>query len=783
MASVPGLERRLVCAIILVTLCFVLKNFWDDPGPAGQCAPPFLGACAGLFLGVLHFPGSGVTRGSPRACKVAACALIIASTVFAGSYPWHQMPAVGGELGEKSDVWRKRWVMLAAVAILALLCVACILKQHPPSAYAHDAKWCVFSLWLCMMVYPAYYVCKGHGYTKPGDCLVAFTLSMESVVLGWIVCIFQARMVGMRSRHTSGKIDSQIWILVMCGAFFCLSLAIAVNRAVGTNSQEGLIMRICVQSVFLSLWAWYTFDVCRSLWRGLRLLQIETGRVGGLPRRQAHWASRIVCIELLLCMLLGTSTFATWFCITMLKYVQLKDFDAYKDFKATPWGLSLSVMRRLDVVINALSLALLSGILWQDEPPSEEDAETRRRSSSRGLTSMSGHLAVDDKEVYMAVVQQLARRGFRLSSLLDFWERLLEGDDYMPNFDPRRSLTNDVVRQAIIPRSKVGDDGFALASLWSDGQGMLPQTMVTHNWTNTFANLVAGILADAIGCSTYEEIVAQIVTKPGFARVKEDLGEKMDLTYWVCAFSVNQHASICGGFGREPPPYTFEWKAWHAKTCDSVTGEPFTPCTCKMEKIFCHEDNEDPRCELNKFDDMMHHIYVEERVAGFGQLIVVDNHFEVLYRAWCVAEIVEANVLQIPSRIEVPSQEAVDRNYDRLALLDVRDCSASSPRDKAMILSKIADVAAFNERLLDLVFSSETGLFSKWVDGQERSRQVGRILRRCSLGLHDEVQPPVRSYGCCPVGPVVVGALRRHHDSDSDDATSEEESATDTASV
>ena len=110
---------------------------------------------------------------------------------------------------------------------------------------------------------------------------------------------------------------------------------------------------------------------------------------------------------------------------------------------------------------------------------------------------------------------------------------------------------------------------------------------------------------------------------------------------WSCsatkAFSVNQHASICGGFGREPPPYTFEWKAWHAKTCDSVTGEPFTPCTCKMEKIFCHEDNEDPRCELNKFDaartrlgspvscervvasasteDMMHHIYVGEKAS------------------------------------------------------------------------------------------------------------------------------------------------------------------------
>ena len=28
--------------------------------------------------------------------------------------------------------------------------------------------------------------------------------------------------------------------------------------------------------------------------------------------------------------------------------------------------------------------------------------------------------------------------------------------------------------------------------------------------------------------------MAQIVTKPGFARIKEDLGEKLDLTYWVC---------------------------------------------------------------------------------------------------------------------------------------------------------------------------------------------------------------------------------------------------------
>eukprot|EP00434_Breviolum_minutum_P006897 symbB.v1.2.006086.t1/scaffold350.1/size222032/4 len=123
--------------------------------------------------------------------------------------------------------------------------------------------------------------------------------------------------------------------------------------------------------------------------------------------------------------------------------------------------------------------------------------------------------------------------------------------------------------------------------------------------------------------------------------------------------------------------------------------------------------------------------YLSRKVPDFGQLVVIDENFDVLYRAWCVAEIVEANVLLIPARIKVFSQNAVDCNYDRLSLLDVRDCSASSLDDKEVILKKIVDVDAFNLKLQQLVFSSQ-GLFSHWVDGKERSRQVGRIWRRSS---------------------------------------------------
>ena len=46
--------------------------------------------------------------------------------------------------------------------------------------------------------------------------------------------------------------------------------------------------------------------------------------------------------------------------------------------------------------------------------------------------------------------------------------------------------------------------------------------------------------------------------------------------------------------------------------------------------------------EMNKFDDMMAHMSERE---GVGQFLVVDETFDVLTRAWCVAEIVEGNHL------------------------------------------------------------------------------------------------------------------------------------------
>ena len=65
-----------------------------------------------------------------------------------------------------------------------------------------------------------------------------------------------------------------------------------------------------------------------------------------LAHTEASWQMHaIVCtlgVELLLCMLLGSTTFFTWFLITILKYVQLVNHDAYKEFLSSPWGIGLS---------------------------------------------------------------------------------------------------------------------------------------------------------------------------------------------------------------------------------------------------------------------------------------------------------------------------------------------------------------------------------------------------------------------------------------------------------
>jgi hypothetical protein len=223
-----------------------------------------------------------------------------------------------------------------------------------------------------------------------------------------------------------------------------------------------------------------------------------------------------------------------------------------------------------------------------------------------------------------------------------------------------------------------------------------------------------------------------VVTLEGLAAVRKNafaMGS-LDLTYWMCAISVNQHESICGDFGPCPTVGTLEYEEWLAKARDSVTQAPFFTCDCCAPKYF----NDQPDlCELNKFDDMMRVLAREQ--ASFRHVIAIDEHFNVFMRAWCIAEIVEGSALNLSQHMVIHSEESFDEHYNHLKNLDVRSCRASRIEDKIDILSKIKDIDKFNEYVQWLIFGTD-GLFHEFLDWESRLMMVSKISSRLKSPAH-----------------------------------------------
>jgi len=333
---------------------------------------------------------------------------------------------------------------------------------------------------------------------------------------------------------------------------------------------------------------------------------------------------------------------------------------------------------------------------------------------------------------WQAKVQELAWRSMTVESILDLFERLGPQGDVMVHYDPWKSTTNDVVRQAIIPMSRTGSSGVSYADLVRGGRAAaLPHRMVTHSWSNLFLHLVCTVLADALEKDEYELFAQQLVT--GHVRgVRRLLGERgvIHQRYWLCIFCVNQHAGICGGFGRPPPPGP-DFDSWDEKRRDTVTRQIYPVCGCKLPKVFNDQPEE---CEMNKFNDMM--AYLHAQVPDFRQVLFIDPSFEMLTRAWCVAETVEAHTAMMPQKAVLESQRGFgvgrrDFNlYAKLVSLDVRNCDASRPEDKEEILARIDDVDRFNVQLQWIILGNSGGLLRERFQGFAALDAAARIARR-----------------------------------------------------
>ena len=394
--------------------------------------------------------------------------------------------------------------------------------------------------------------------------------------------------------------------------------------------------------------------------------------------------------------------------LARLVSIGLGNYDGYDSLRVV-----LFLIQAFDALGNAVAVLLLSG---SHRMAKVDRSQGSHRSWKVEKPEHSRNQQTSHEDVnWTRKVEELSMRGMTLRSLLQFYQENLPS---MPDwkYAPREHKTRDVVRRAIIPLTSREECAFSVSAFNKDGPKRA-QVMVTHNWGNSFSDLLAAVLSDALQECSFS-LPAELLQED--CAFLPDLLAKMaglDETYWICAFAVNQHISIC-----HSNPYDR----------DPFTDQLHPVCHCSSTNII-DPDGRSASSEINKFDDMMHLLAT---TGGCRQVIAVDKALDLFRRAWCVAEIAEAKRLQMDQSLKLLSKATLQERARTLENLDVRDMRASSEKDKELILGKIQDVDDFNAELQVLIFDPKSGLVAT-LNAMDSLQQIGEVGRLIRWGLAD----------------------------------------------
>jgi len=672
----------------------------------------------------------------PAWARVSCATALLAGNIGVTAYPW--MAGIAGDdfcahwYGPQVEGWyndtllRNQMVLYidgGASWITLLIALYCVSATHQPSLFIRSAVRYLVVIWFEGLVFAAVAVVSLCG--DPNDP-VTLTVRNAGREIGlfvngattlWISFLVLRRVeeLEMNAGVSKGLVPlvftSVTRQLAFCFGILCVSQVLGNifatislgNSAIAYGFHGGCVLALAsVAMVFCLL------HVLSAFQRPVSILFDEAREAADIPAAEALWAGQ--------CLRLHRNVILISMFMTGCDLVMRSAMGFFPDQIArSTFGFGCYiVLWDSRNIVDAATIAVLCGFFGKGKAHEDICSYTADdalvRSYDADDSALACHPASSDPR-WSCKVEELAGRGFVLDNLLDFFAELLQRKT-MPSFHPLKSTTGDVVRQAIIPLSRRQPPslgGSALASVWSGGSPVWPQRMVTHSWSNLFLHLVAAIVDDAIGEGVYYDCLAtRLCSVAGLMEVRRQLQalHSDTLTYWVCAFSVNQHAGICGGFG-EPPEDPTAYEKWMQKRVDTSSGQPHPVCTCGEPKFF----SDDPvPCEMNKFDDMLD--LMIERMPCFRQVIAMDGDFDLLRRCWCLAEIVRTWKRGMPQNTVMLSSQGMDSHYCLLKDLDVRECQATNREDKEFILSRIPSIDNFNAQLKWLVFSRQ-GIFNR----------------------------------------------------------------------
>jgi hypothetical protein len=388
------------------------------------------------------------------------------------------------------DTYHIRMIASTSTSFLVALFAGVGMKYVPnaPAFVTHARCWLMLN-WVLAAMWTfgrAYQWCDSTS-PNPGTWLWNLRQVVWAASATYLTFLLRMRIVALQSAQgEAGHHMNWMFVIValQCVVLLGVTACVVIRLTTGVSRDWFGTIAHTLLTILLALTVFGLALAIDAFKNPLRAAQHIAKQTIGRRGMEAQRSFRTVRWELMVTLFCGVTSvlaFATEFASHVLYVYHREQHDyIYEIFKTFFYGL--------DMVANAAVVLLLSGLVRIRQPV---------RTTGTYTSCTAGTKEWDEN------VKELADRGITLGALLGFYSGL--GQRYMPHFNPDMHSTADVVRQAIIPLTATNSNfgPCALSTQLMGGASIRAQCMVTHAWSNKFADLIAAIVADALGLLTY----------------------------------------------------------------------------------------------------------------------------------------------------------------------------------------------------------------------------------------------------------------------------------------
>ena len=434
----------------------------------------------------------------PLPMRLLCIFLILSSTILLTAVPWLFFgggegcndfdPEMPNENGQRlQDFLPQTIIRIVSFWILAVLAMYMCVADHPESTYIRQSVRCLLYFWLgtgvrCIDTFMS--ACLGGDRDNDGVRDRVFrinTIAMMSVAFGlatsflgdiWCIQLVIARLHAFQEAFGESLpcirvINCLVVLMKVCMPF----VAFAARLPDPTTLVVSTFTTLCLL-VLVAL-------VCRAYLLPLKALRdsrkvdSKDEAMGKQLLKETQFAMRVIFVAQLGFVVAGFSmaTFLLFFGLervtrtnavtSIYQYSGLADSlgNAFCIVLLSASSLSLPKFspKKAAVAIEEENLVNTNCTCGQQLARTSCQASQPWKSAAANATC--------DACAWEIKVAELANRRVSVSNLLSFYSQL-GSTRLMSHFDPEKSTTNDVVRHAVIPESRHGTMGEALAESW-----------------------------------------------------------------------------------------------------------------------------------------------------------------------------------------------------------------------------------------------------------------------------------------------------------------------------